>query len=455
MANLRRRATGDQTIHKPSDGSLIALLTYAGEIAVTVVLLALVLIGVLSVTHGTPVRTVIAPGTSDRPPVVGDSLFAEAMELYTSTHFSRGNAVTLCLNGDGTYPRLWKDISSAKHTLTVQMYYSEPGKVADEMRDRLIERARAGVRVLVLLDAFGSGPLRKTDFVEKLRAAGARVAWLRSIRWYTLNRAATRSHVRAVVIDGHIGYTGGFGLADYWQGDGHHENQWRESNVRFEGPAVAALQAAFAAGWAEATGMLLTGDMFFPPAIFEPVGNTVAGLMYTTPAVGSTIAERFLALTIASAQKTLYITNSYFVPDAEFRTMLIDAVKRGVDVRVITAGDRSDVKTTVFAGRAYYEEMLRGGVHIYEYTPTMIHSKTIVADGLWSSVGSMNFDNRSLAFNNESNLNVLDAGFGAEMDSVFMDDLKYSKEIKLPEWEHRSLYERAIEWGAEKLWRVL
>jgi cardiolipin synthase A/B len=258
-----------------------------------------------------------------------------------------------------------------------------------------------------------------------------------------------------VVIDGHIGYTGGFGLADYWQGDGHEDRQWRESNVRFEGPAVASLQAAFVAGWAEATGVLLTGDMFFPPAIFEPVGNTVAGLMYTTPAVGSTIAERFLALTIASAQKTLYITNSYFVPDAEFRTMLIDAVKRGVDVRVITAGDKSDVKTTVFAGRAYYDELLRGGVHIYEYTPTMMHAKTLVADGLWSSVGSMNFDNRSLAFNNESNLNVLDAGFGAQMDSVFMDDLKYSKEIKLPEWDHRPFYEKAIEWGAEKLWRVL
>jgi cardiolipin synthase len=422
---------------------------------VVIVLLAMVLIGVLSITHGTPVRTVISPGSSDRPPAVGDSLFGEAMELYTGTHFSTGNSVTLCLNGDGTYPRLWNDIASAKQTLTVQLYYSEPGKVADEMRDRLAERARAGVRVLVLLDAFGSGPLRKTDFVDKLRASGARVAWLRTIRWYTLNRAATRSHVRVLVIDGHIGYTGGFGLADYWQGDGHHEKEWRESNVRFEGPAVAALQAAFAAGWAEATGVLLTGNTFFPPKIFEPAGDKVAGLMYTIPAVGSTPAERFLALTIASALKTLYITNSYFVPDAEFRTMLIQAVQRGVDVRVITAGDRSDVRTTVFAGRAYYDQLLRGGVRIYEYTPTMIHSKTIVADGLWSSVGSMNFDNRSMAFNNESNLNVLDAGFGAEMDSVYMDDLKYSKEIKLPEWDHRSLYEKTIEWGAEKLWRVL
>lgn len=433
----------------------MAILKYAGELAVIIVLLAMVLIGVLTITHGTPVRSVISPGNTDRPPAVGDSLFAEAMELYTSTHFSRGNIVTLCLNGDGTYPKLWEDLSSAKHTITVQMYYSEPGKVTDKMRDVLAERARAGVRVLVLLDAFGSGPLRKTDFEATLKAAGARVSWLRTIRWYTLNRAATRSHVRVVVVDGHIGYTGGFGLADYWLGDGHHERQWRESNVRFEGPAVAALQAAFAAGWTEATGMLLTGDMFFPPQIFEPVGNTVAGLMHTIPAVGSTPAERFLALSIAGAKKTLYITNSYFVPDQEFRVMLMEAVRRGVDVRVITTGDESDVKTTVYAGRAYYDQLLRGGVHIYEYTPTMMHAKTIVADGQWSSVGSMNFDNRSLAFNNESNLNVLDVTFGAQMDSVFNDDLAHSKEILLPAWERRSLYERTIEWGAEKLWRVL
>jgi cardiolipin synthase len=444
-----------RAIHKPRDNSLMELLRYAGEMAVIVVVLAMVLIGVLTVTHGTPVKSVIAPGADNNPPAVGDSLFAQEMELYTSTHFSPGNLVSLRLNGNGTYPQLWSDLSSAKQTITMQMYYAEPGRMADEMRDTLIARAKAGVRVLVLLDAFGAGPLRKTNFVQALQAAGARVSWLRPISWYTLNRAATRSHVRAIVIDGHIGYTGGFGLADYWMGDGHHGKQWRESNVRFEGPAVAALQSAFAAGWAEATGMLLTGDLFFPRKIFRPIGPTVAGLMHTVPAVGSTPAERFLALTIAGATKTLYISNSYFVPDQEFRKMLIQAVHRGVDVRVITAGDSGDVMTTVFAGRAYYEEMLRGGVRIYEYTPTMMHAKTIVADGLWSSVGSMNFDNRSMAFNNESNLDVLDPGFGAQMDSVFTDDLKYSKEIKLPEWHRRSLFEKAREWGAQKFWRVL
>ncbi len=433
----------------------MSILRYAAEFALFLLLAALVLVGVLTVTHGTPVRTVIAPGPQDQPPPVTDSLFARMMELYTGTHIGPGNRVQLMLNGKGTYGPLWHDLAGATRTITVQMYYSEPGRVTDKMRDVLAERARAGVRVLVLLDAFGSGPLKKTDFLDSLRAAGAQVSWLRPLRWYTLNKAATRSHVRIVVVDGRIGWTGGFGLADYWLGDGVHDDQWRDSNVRFEGPAVASLAAAFTSGWTEATGVLLTGHTYFPESAFESVGPTVAGLMYTVPAVGSTPASRFLALSITAAKKTLYITNSYFVPDQEFRDMLKRASKRGVDVRVITAGDKSDVMTTVYAGRANYEELLRSGIRVYEYIPTMMHAKSLVVDGMWSSIGSMNFDNRSMAFNNESNLNVLDAAFGTQMDSVFRADIAHSREIKLDEFERRSWGEKLIEWGADKLSSIL
>jgi cardiolipin synthase len=230
-----------------------------------------------------------------------------------------------------------------------------------------------------------------------------------------------------------VGYTGGFGLADYWLGDGLHEDQWRESNVRFEGPAVMQMEAAFASAWAEATGELLTGDIFFPARGFAQLpGGAQAGLLYTSPTTGSTPAERFLALSIAAAHRSLYITNSYFVPDDDFRRGLKRAVRRGVDVRVLTVSAKTDVKTTWYAGRHWYEDLLAAGVRIYEYQPTMIHSKTIVVDGLWSSVGSMNFDNRSLAFNNESNLVVLDRPFGASMDSTFFNDLRYAKEITRP-----------------------
>ncbi|HZE08051.1 MAG TPA: phospholipase D-like domain-containing protein [Gemmatimonadaceae bacterium] len=432
----------------------MSLIKYIAIAALLLFALVLALIGILSVTHDTPVRSVIAEGDRDGPPAIGDSLFARSIELFTGTHIDPGNKVQILLNGDGTYPQLWKDLESAQRTITIQMYYSQPGAVADTLAKYLIDRAQHRVRVLLLLDAFGSQPLKK-DWIHRLRSAGVEVVWLRPLRWYSLQKAAQRSHVRVVVIDGRIGYTGGFGLADYWLGDGHHKDQWRESNVRFEGPTVGELQATFAAGWAEATGELLTGDMFFPRASFADVGDVRAGLMHTIPSTGSTPAERFLALSIAGARKTLYISNSYFVPGESFMQLLLAAAKRGVDVRVLTVSKETDVKTTWYAGRTYYEPLLEGGVRIFEYQPTMMHAKSMVVDGLWSYVGSMNFDNRSLSFNDESLLVTLDPGVGAQMDSIFVDDTKWSKEIKLDEFRKRPLSSKILEWGAQKLRRVL
>jgi cardiolipin synthase len=432
----------------------MSLIKYIAIAALVLFGLVLALIGILSVTHDTPVTSVIAEGDKGGPPSIDDPLFAHSIELFTGTQIEPGNNVQILLNGNGTYPQLWKDIGSAEHTLTVQMYYSQPGAVADTMAKYLIDRAQHKVRVLLLLDAFGSQPL-KPAWRDSLKHAGVEVKWLRPLRWYTLQKAAQRSHVRAVVIDGRIGYTGGFGLADYWLGDGHHEDQWRETNVRFEGPTVAALQAAFAAGWAESTGELLTGDMFFPKSSFADVGDVQAGMMYSIPSTGSTPAERFLALSIAGARKSLYVTNSYFVPGENFMQLLLSAARRGVDVRILTVGDKTDVKTTWYAGRTYYEKLLEGGVKIYEYQPTMIHSKCVVVDGMWSDIGSMNFDNRSLSFNNESMLLALDRRIGAQMDSIFMDDIKWSKEIKLDEFRKRPLSGKILEWGAQKLRRVL
>jgi cardiolipin synthase len=380
-------------------------------------------------------------------------VFVRTIELFAGMKVEPGNRVEVLANGS-VYPRLWADIASAKQTLTVQMYFSKPGAVADSFAKYLADRARAKVRVLVLLDAFGSQELAG-KWADGLKRAGVEIAWLRPLQWYTLHRAATRSHVRVVVVDGRVGYTGGFGIADYWLGNGHAENEWRESNARFEGPTVAQLQAAFTSGWAEATGELITGDLFFPPQSFAEVGTVRASLLHFIPTVGSTPAERFMALSITGARRTLYVSNSYFVPDDDFRRLLVRAAKRGVDVRILTAGDKSDVKTTLYAGRARYSELLRGGVRVYEYQPTMMHAKTFVVDGVWSTVGSLNFDNRSLVFNNESNIVALDEGVGATLDSLFLDDLRYSKEIRLDEFERRSWGEKLLEWGANTLQRVL
>jgi cardiolipin synthase len=415
---------------------------------------ALALIGILSLTRGTPVKAVVAIGDKNGPPSVRDPLFSQSMELYTGLRISKGNAVQQVNNGD-VYTTLWRDLRAAQHTITVQMYYSRPGAVADTMAAILKERARAHIRVLFVLDAFGSQNLKK-EWMDSLQAAGVEVGLLRQLHWYSLHNASDRSHVRVVVVDGKVGYTGGFGLADYWLGDGRHKGQWRDSNARFEGPAVMALQAAFAAAWAECTGELIAGDIFFPKAAFRPDdGGVEAGVFFASPTTGSTPAERFVALSIASARKTLYVANSYFVPDDDFRKLLVGARQRGVDVRILTVSDETDVKTTLWAGRDRYEQMLAAGIRIYEYQPTMMHSKTFVVDGMWGSIGSMNFDNRSLAFNNESNLVFLDSTQGALMDATFMDDLTRSKEITLAEFKRRPWYLRLVEGGAGLLSRVL
>ncbi len=416
---------------------------------------SLALIGVLSMTRGTPVKAVVAIGDREGPPAVTDSLFVRSVELYSGFHFSKGNAARQMLNGDGTYPQLWRDLRAAKHTITVQNYYSQPGAVADTMAAILKERARAGVRVLLVLDAFGSQNLKR-DWADSLRAAKVEVGLLRQLHWYSLHNASDRSHVRVIVVDGEIGYTGGFGLADYWLGTGRQKGQWRETNVRFEGPSVMELQAAFAAAWAECTGELISGDIYFPKKAFNTVdGGVTAGVFFASPTTGSTPAERFIALSIASARRTLYVSNSYFVPDDDFRKLLVLARKRGVDVRILTVSEETDVKTTLWAGRSRYEQLLAAGIRIYEYQPTMMHAKTFIVDGTWGSIGSMNFDNRSLAFNNESNFVFLDAGLGAQMDSTFMDDLTRAKEITLAEFRQRPWYHHVIESGASLLSRLL
>jgi cardiolipin synthase len=258
--------------------------------------------------------------------------------------------------------------------------------------------------------------------------------------------------VRGIVIDSRIGWTGGFGIDDKWFGDGRTNGSWRETNVRFEGSAVRQLQAAFASAWVEATGVLFTGR-----ATLDLQENAVsaAGLLYTAPTLGSTPAERFYALSITGARKTLYITNSYFAPDRNFIDLLAAAAKRGVDVRLLTAGARMDVNVVRSAGRAWYDTLLTAGVRIYEWQPTTLHAKTFVVDGEWSTIGSMNFDNRSMALNDEATLMVLDATVGDQMNRIFLDDLRSAEEMKIATFRQRSWFQRLREWSANLLARML
>jgi cardiolipin synthase len=417
-------------------------------------LTVLFLMGLLDATHGTPVSFVSARGGKE-PAGVDDPLFLDTIEIYTTTPLHDGHEFEIFHNGDQTYPRLWADIRAAKRFVAVQMYYCAKGKVADQLHEVLCDRARAGVDVLFLHDAFGSS--LKGDYVKSLKAAGVEVARFRPVRIQTLNKVRHRAHIRAVVIDAEVGYTGGFGIDDKWLGDGRTDGQWRDTNVRFTGPAVCQLLGTFGSCWAEATGELIAGHYFAATKGDDKRGGSsvVAGLLHAVPTVGSTDAERFFALSIASSKRKLYITNSYFVPDDDFRRMLTLAAKRGVDVRVIASGPKTDVKSTYYAGRAIYTELLKAGVRVYEYMPTVLHAKTMVIDGAWGTIGTMNADNQSMAFNNESNLLVLDKTFAASLEKLFMEDLEHSKEITLDEFRKRPLYWRPVEHGAHLVARIL
>jgi cardiolipin synthase len=421
-------------------------------IAGAFLLILFTVIGMEFTLHGSHISHL--QGVGSAAPPVGDPLFTRTMEMFTGTHLTDGNHVTVLLNGEQTYPAIWKELRGAKETITIQMYYFEPGKIADTLSTIIRERARSGVAVHLLTDAFGAQNITE-GYLDTLRAAGVHTAVFRPVHWYEMQKLQNRSHNRVVVVDGRVGFTGGFGIADKWLGNGHSKDQWRDTDVRFTGPAVSALQATFADGWVEATGNLLTGEKYFPKEPVKEEPAEMAGLLDAQPTIGSTPAERFLALSIAGARHRLFITNSYFVPNHDFKQLLIEASKRGVDVRILTVGPETDVKITRYAGRKQYDDLLKGGVRIFEFEPTMMHAKTLVADGMWASVGTMNFDNRSMVFNNECNLNVLDATTGAMLDSVFLNDLKYSKEITRAEFEKRGIIQRIFELGSSAMARLL
>jgi cardiolipin synthase len=428
----------------------------AGLLIIGVPLVLVALVGLPHLFRGSLVRNVIARSPGGEPPGVDSPHFRHSFALWTGTPLTAANAVEVLANGDATFPRLWLDLRSARRSITVQMYYAGPGSVADSVTAILTERARAGVEVYFLYDAFGLQGL-PPRYLDTLREAGVRVAEFRPVRWYALDRASHRSHIRGIVVDGAVAYTGGFGFDDKWLGGGRQPREWRETNARFAGPAVTQLQAAFIAKWAEATGELLTGERFLPldganaTSAEGAAGASDAALVYSPPLTGSTTAERLIALSIASAQRRLYIANAYFIPDADFVQLLVAAAGRGVDVRVLTNSAQTDIRTTWLAGRSRYETLLAAGVRIYEYRTTTMHAKTLVVDGAWSAVGTMNFDNRSLAYNSEVALVTLDRPVGATMEALFLDDIRVSDEIRLDVFQRRPRTQRFLERAASVL----
>ena len=373
---------------------------------------------------------------------VHDPQFRRTMDQILGRPIVGGNRVTALLNGDQAFPAMLEAIRSARRSVDLESYIFWSGEVATQFADALSERARAGVPVHVIVDWLGS---KKIDdrLVDRMRGAGVTVVKYRPLRWYTLDRFNNRTHRKLLVVDGRVGFTGGIGIADLYRGHAQDEEHWRDSQFRIEGPAVAELQAVFLDNWLETGNPLLDGPAYFPA--LDSVGPELAQAALSSPGGGTESLRLMFMLAIASAQRSIRIANAYFVPNTLAVEMLVAARRRGVDVEIIVPGPVNDAKLVERASRAKWGPLLEAGVKIYEYQPTMYHTKVTVVDDYWVSVGSTNLDNRSFRLNDEANLNVLDDAFGRAQSEVFARDRTRARQVTLEEWRRRPITERLEE----------
>ena len=369
--------------------------------------------------------------------------FFDTLEAYMDAPILPGHRVRVLLNGDEVFPAMLRAIREAEKSITFVTYVYWKGSVGDAFAEALAQRAREGLPVYLLLDSQGAKTMEERN-VTKMKEAGVHFAWFRPIKWYRPFQYNYRTHRKILVIDGRIGFTGGIGIGDEWLGHAQNKNHWRDTCVVIEGPAVHYLQAAFAENWMEATRTMPVGDLYFPPP--QEVGPVRAQGVRSSPMESSSAVYMLYLLTIAAAEHTLYLTTAYFLPDDLLQDRLIEAARRGVDVRVIVPGPYNDNYLLYQLSRNGYGRLLKAGVKIYEYQTTFMHAKTMVADGIWSSIGSTNFDNRSFSLNDEFNLNFRGREVAHRLEEVFMQDLEQSHPISFEEWKTRPYRERFIGW---------
>lgn len=379
---------------------------------------------------------------------IDEEAFLQTMHALTGSPLQDGNSVEILENGVEIFPSMLAAIRSAKRSITMETYIYWDGEIARVFAEAIAEKSRGGVEVKLILDAVGSAKM-SPSLIEFLQKNGIEILWYHPLRWYTLSRINHRTHRKLLIVDGRVGFTGGVGIADEWLGDADAPDHWRETQVRIEGPAVTQMQYAFMDNWIKAGGLIPTGFDYFPKV--EPAGTVPVHVMKSSPSEGVSAVKLFYGLALTSAKHKVSITNAYFIPDADAIRALEGAVRRGVEVRVVVPGQWSDVPIVRQASRWNYDRLLRRGVKIFEYQGTMIHAKAMVVDGLWTTVGSSNFDARSFRLNDEVNVGIYDAGVAAEMDAMFEKDLARSVEIRLSAWRRRSWFARAKESAADLL----
>lgn len=371
-----------------------------------------------------------------------DPQFQRAMGSLLGPGITSGNKVKELLNGDQIFPSMLQAITGAQQTITFETYIYWSGGIGKQFANALAERARAGVKIHVLLDWVGSGKL-DDDLLREMQVAGVHIRKFHQPHWYNWGRLNNRTHRKLLVVDGAVGFTGGVGIASMWTGNGQNAEHWRDSHFKVEGPVVAQMQATFLDNWLKVTGEVLHGNAYFPA--LKVAGNSGAQMFSSSPSSGSESMQLMYQLTITAAERTIDLSMAYFVPDLLSSKILLDALRRGVRLRLITPGPIIDTDTVRAASRGTWGPLLAAGAEIYEYQPTMYHCKVMIIDSLMVSVGSTNFDNRSFRLNDEANLNVFDAEFSERQTRVFEQDMTRARRVSLDEWVNRPLKEKLME----------
>jgi cardiolipin synthase len=380
---------------------------------------------------------------------VGSKKFLEGVSGVLNVPLQSGGTARLLNNGDEIFPAILQALREAERTINFMTYIWERGRISDEVLAVLTERARAGVKVRVMLDGIGAWSAPNDGF-EELEAAGGRVRWFNRVRLGKLTAFYRRNHRRAIVVDGKVAFTGGASVGDMWLGHAQDPEHWRDVMVEVRGCLAVNLQSAFTQLWANSTGELLLGDDYFPPteqAEADPGAEGVSRhvTVISSPAEGSHPLRVFYWTTLTCARESIYLTSAYFVPDRDMRRSLVERARAGVDVRLLLPNKLTDVKFVRLAGHFYFTRLLEAGVRIYEFQPTMMHTKALVVDGTWSIVGSANMDIRSKELNQEAVIGIADTGFGRQLTDTFFNDLERSHEIVLEEWRKRPFVARALE----------
>ena len=373
---------------------------------------------------------------------VDDDEFLPTMAGATGVPFLPGNKLTILNDGDEFYPAMLDAIAAAEFSITIEAYIYWAGEIGVQFAEALAAKAASGVRVKILLDAVGSSAIGE-EILQTLEKGPCHLAWYNPFSWKHLGRYNHRTHRKSLIIDGRIAFTGGAGIADHWRGRARNPSEWRDLQIRLEGPAITPLQTGFAQNWLQTTGELVSGPLYYP--FIEPAGPLALQTILSSPEVGASTVRIMYYLSIICARRSIYIANPYFVPDAAGRDALIEAKKRGVNVRIMVAARYNDNWLAHHNSVRVYGRLLEAGIEILEYNQTMLHLKTMVVDGRWFTIGTTNFDNRSFAHNEENNVCVLDAAWAGALERSFLDDARLSDPVTLEQWQRRGIVERAGE----------